>query len=363
MLPQGTGTSGTARIDNLRQRLKLRRGRAFLITSLINIRYLTGFSGSSGYLLITGEGCYFFTDFRYQEQSKAEVVSCEIIITKKDPVGYIIKSIEKKGIKHLACEDTLSYRQFAMFSKKFQMTALKDTIEKIRLIKDEAELWHIRRAAKRAEDAFIGIKPQIKAGVTEKAVASMLEESLTAQGVSNMPFKVIAASGRHAAMPHAKPTDKALEGGDLLILDWGGESDGYYSDMTRTFLIAGGNDLSKKREIYDIVRNANREARNSVRTGQSAAEVDMAARRVIADAGYGQYFGHSTGHGVGIEVHELPYISAVNRKQKLEQNMVFTIEPGIYIPALGGVRIEDMVCVTGDSPQMITNLSRNLEII
>ncbi|MBF0458698.1 MAG: aminopeptidase P family protein [Nitrospirae bacterium] len=362
MLPEET----LSRAGKLKEWLKQRRVGAFLITNLVNIKYLTGFSGSNGYLLVSGaagEDNYFFTDFRYKEQSATEVGSCDIIITKKDPIRFIINFIEKKKIKKIAFEDTINYRTFELFKKKFQVKALRDAIENIRMNKDTVELRHINRAALRAEDALNDIKPHIKKGVTEKAISSMLAERLTAKGVEKIPFEIIAASGKRSSMPHARATDKALEKGDLLIIDWGGESGGYYSDMTRTFLIGGGNDSGKKKEIYDIVLKANVRARDSIKKGQSASDVDRVARAVIEDAGYGRYFGHSTGHGIGMEVHERPYISAMNRKQKISENMVFTIEPGIYIPDIGGVRIEDMVVVTSQSAETVTNLSRELEIL
>ncbi|MBF0515671.1 MAG: aminopeptidase P family protein [Nitrospirae bacterium] len=369
MQPQVTGESvGNSRVGRLRQWLQGRRVGAFLITNLINIKYLTGFSGSSGYVLATGtsagtSGCYFFTDFRYKEQSASEISSCDIVITKHDPIKFIIKFIEDKKIKKLAIEDTLCLRSYKMLSKRFALEALTDAVENIRMDKDEDELRHIKTAIQRAQTALLDIKPRIRVGVTERAIASMLENGLKAQGVEKLPFEIIVASGKYSSMPHARPTDKALEKGDLLIIDWGGESGGYFSDMTRTFLIGGGNDLGRKKEIYDIVLKANVRARESIKAGQSASDVDRAARAVIKDAGFAQYFGHSTGHGVGVEVHEKPYIAAVNKRQKIAENMVFTIEPGIYIPELGGVRIEDMVCVNGQAAQTITNLSRNLEIL
>ncbi|MEO5361577.1 MAG: Xaa-Pro peptidase family protein [Nitrospirota bacterium] len=363
MLPEQTDGNAICRVDKLKAWLSSKRAGAFLITNLTNIKYLTGFTGSSGYLLAAGGKAYFFTDFRYKEQSVTETRSCDIMITKKDAIKFIINFLEKKKIKKLSFEDTISYRTYVQFKQKFQLRALRDAVENIRIKKDAEELRHVKIAVQRAESALEAIKPRIKAGVTEKAIASMLGESLKAQGVEKTPFESIVASGRHSSMPHARPTEKVLEKGDLLIIDWGGESGGYYSDMTRTFLIGGGNDLGKKKEIYDIVLMANNRARDSITKGQSAAEVDSAARTLIAAAGFGRYFGHSTGHGIGMEVHEQPYISAVNKKQKIEENMVFTIEPGIYIPDIGGVRIEDMVCVTGQSAETMTNLTRNLEIL
>jgi Xaa-Pro aminopeptidase len=232
----------------------------------------------------------------------------------------------------------------------------------MRKIKDRGELRSISRAVERAGNAFIETKPYIRKGASELQLAARLEEALKKNGCRTLPFDIIVASGPNSSMPHARPTDNRIKPGDLVVIDWGGESDGYCSDMTRTFLMGGGADSSKKKEIYNIVLEANKKATGSVRDGAHARTVDKTAREVIKNAGYGEYFGHGTGHGVGLDVHELPRISRLGR-ETVKHGMVFTIEPGIYLPGTGGVRIEDMVVAGKDGCRVLTDLPRELEIL
>jgi Xaa-Pro aminopeptidase len=228
--------------------------------------------------------------------------------------------------------------------------------------KNASELQLISKAIERAESAFNEVLPYIRVGVSEREIALRLEENLKKAGVRKLPFDTIVASGANTAIVHAKPTEKTLQGGDFVLIDWGGECEGYFSDMTRTFLLRGG-DISKKCEIYETVLRANELGRIGAAVGKSAAETDALARDFIEKAGYGQYFGHSTGHGVGLDVHEAPYIRNYNHETVIQQGMVFTIEPGIYISGLGGVRIEDMVCTDKDNSKTLTALPRALEIL
>jgi Xaa-Pro aminopeptidase len=198
--------------------------------------------------------------------------------------------------------------------------------------------------------------------VRERSIALRLEEKLKKKGCRYIPFDVIVASGPNSAMPHAKPTERKLRNGDLVIIDWGGEADGYFSDMTRTLLIDKGNDINKKKEIYHIVLEANKRALSLVSPGTKSKEIDSSARNFIKKSGYGEFFGHGTGHGVGLQIHELPQITW-NRREIMKENMVFTIEPGIYLPGVGGVRIEDMVIVKPDGSKVLTRLPKELEII
>ncbi|MBF0566814.1 MAG: aminopeptidase P family protein [Nitrospirae bacterium] len=336
---------------------------AFFVTNLQNIRYLTGFTGSNAALLVSTRGDFFFTDFRYKEQAALEVKSCEVVITRKDFVGFIIKFIKKLNVRKILIEDTVQYREYAKMAKHFTLGTTRDVIESLRTIKEHEELALIKEAVRRAERAFAHILGFIKPGMAERAIANRLEEKLKEGGAEKIPFDPIVASGPRSAMPHARPTEKKLERGDLVIVDWGSECGGYFSDMTRTFLI-DGDGLDKKREIYDIVLKANSMAAGRARRGITGADVDLAARSLINEAGYGEYFGHGTGHGVGIDVHEKPYISAASNRGHLEPGMVFTIEPGIYIPGMGGVRIEDMVVLLDDNGcEEMTTLPKNLETI
>ncbi|MBF0565522.1 MAG: aminopeptidase P family protein [Nitrospirae bacterium] len=351
------------RIKSLKDSSPKKKGNAFLITNLRNIRYMTGFTGSNGALLISGAGDFFFTDFRYKEQSAEEVKSCEVVISKKDFFGFIIKFINKLNLWKILLEDTIQYKDYARVSKHFTVSTTTDLVENLRSIKDQDELKLIKEAIRRAESAFTSVKAFIKPGITERAIANRMEEKLKQEGTEAIPFDTIVASGKRSALPHARPSEKKLQRGDLVVVDWGAECGGYFSDMTRTLLI-NGEGLDKKREIYDIVLRANSMATRKVKTGLTGAEIDDAARGSIRSAGYGEYFGHGTGHGVGLDVHEKPYISATATKLTLSSGMVFTIEPGIYIPGLGGVRIEDMVVVSGEGTgEKMTTLPEELETI
>lgn len=248
---------------------------------------------------------------------------------------------------------------------------MKEVVEVLRAIKDQGEICSVREAVRRAEKAFLDVKPYIRPGRREQEIALMLEARLKKRGCNRLPFDIIVASGVNSAMPHAKASDKKLSSGELVVIDWGGESDGYYSDMTRTFLLRGrgasqgykgGDDISREKEIYRTVYKANREAVSSIFPGCKSKGVDEAARDVIKSAGYDKFFGHGTGHGVGLEVHESPRITWT-RSDAIRENMIFTVEPGIYIPGLGGVRIEDMVLVKPKGPEVLTRLPRELEIL
>ncbi len=314
------------------------------------------------HLLISPQKDVFFTDFRYRDQSEREVSGFDIVIMKRDPLGFIRQYMKKSGITRCAIEDTVSYRTFSSLSRSLTLIPLRNTVENLRIIKSRIELTHIELAIQRAEDAFKEIKGHIRTGNSEMFIASRLEECLKRKGVEKIPFDTIVASGRNSALPHARPSEKKLEPGDLVIIDWGGESKGYFSDMTRTYLLKGG-DSGRKRKIHELVLKANSKARKEIRTGISCSDVDNAARSTIKAAGYGEYFGHATGHGIGLDVHEQPSVSEKETKTVLQSHMVFTVEPGIYIPNLGGVRIEDMVVVLKNEGKTLTSLPRKLEIV
>ncbi|MBF0338647.1 MAG: aminopeptidase P family protein [Nitrospirae bacterium] len=350
------------RILRLKGELRKKKKKALFITDITNIRYLTGFTGSHAYLLVSGREDVLFTDFRYKEQSAREVSVCRCEIISKDIAVVLGKYANSLGIRALSVQDTITYRQYKALSKHIELTTLPETVEGLRAIKDASEIELIKQAIQRAEDALAAIKGYIKAGVTERAISLRLEDALRKGGVDKLPFYPIVASGRNSALPHIKPTEKKLEKGDLVVIDWGGESGGYFSDMTRTFLVKG-TDVEKKKEIYDVVLRANTSAIEGARAGLTGTETDAIARKVIKDAGFGQYFGHGTGHGVGLEVHERPRISLKSPKTVITDGMVFTVEPAIYIPDLGGVRIEDMVVVSDARAQRITTLPRDLEIV
>jgi len=355
-------THYVSRLTKMRKSFTKKGGDGFLVTDIHNIRYLTGFSGSSAFLLITKNKNIFITDFRYKDQAEREVKGWDFIIEKKGMIKAIENLSRKVGIKKLGLESSVSYDFFRKLSRDLNLKFFTGLIERLRAIKDTSEIRSIRKAIRRAESAFLEVKPYIKQGVRERAIALRLEERLKKKGCRHIPFDVIVASGPNSAMPHAKPTERKLMNGDLVIIDWGGEADGYFSDMTRTFLIDKGNDIIKKKAIYQIVLEANKKAISQVSPGVKSEDIDFSARNVIQKTGYGEFFGHGTGHGVGLKVHELPRITW-NRRENMKENMVFTIEPGIYLPGVGGVRIEDMVIVTPDGSKTLTALPKRLDII
>ncbi|MEK6672378.1 MAG: Xaa-Pro peptidase family protein [Nitrospirota bacterium] len=335
----------------------------FLITSLRNIRYLTGFKGSSAYILITKSRNIFVTDSRYKEEAEGNIKGWDIVIEKGRRLRTLMALVKNVGIRNLGFESTVSYEFFEGISKSgITLKPLRGAVERLRVVKDAGEVRLIGEAVERAEKALLDIKPYIREASRERAIALMLEERLKKRGCNNIPFDIIVASGINSAMPHARASEKRLAAGDLVVIDWGGEAGGYFSDITRTFLIKGGKEIRRKKEIYSTVLKANREAVAAVKHGIATKAIDEAARAVIRSSGYGRFFGHGTGHGVGLEVHELPRISGASAEM-LRSNMVFTIEPAIYMPGLGGVRVEDMILVTEETPYVMTKLPKRLEII
>jgi Xaa-Pro aminopeptidase len=353
-------SQSSGRLKSLRRRL--RNVDAFLVTRLQNVRYLTGFTGSSGFALVTKSENIFVTDFRYIEQAKKEVQGWDMVIEKRGGASAVKRIGKKLGVIKLGIEDTVDVGSYEAIRKGFRGAKLtKSLVEKLRMVKDREELASIRKAVGVAEAAFVRIKPRIKVGTGEKTISLRLEEALRREGSEGLPFDIIVASGENSAMPHAKPTSRRLKPGDLVIVDWGARVGGYCSDMTRTFLLKGKG-LSKKRKMYNLVLGANRKAAGSAKPGIKAVSIDKTARDVIKKAGYGEYFGHATGHGVGLDVHERPSISA-RGGDTMREGMVFTVEPGVYVPGLGGVRIEDMVEVGPRGARGLTSLPRRLEII
>lgn len=367
----------------MRESLEKKRIQGFLVTNLTNVRYLSGFTGSSGFILISRKKNILVTDFRYREQVERETAGpekgkislqrpgWEIVMEKGNRLKIIKGFVAELGIRTLAFESTAPYEFFkALSGCGAVLKPLSGVVERLRTVKDREETRLIKEAIRRAEEAFLAVRPNVRRGRRERQIALMLEQELKKKGCTHLPFDIIVASGANSAMPHARSTDKKLSPGDLVVIDWGGEAGGYYSDMTRTFLMGGVSgrtgtgsvDLARKKEIYRLVLRANRDAISSVRPGAESKAVDNAARHIIKNAGLGEFFGHGTGHGVGLEVHELPRITWA-KSETLQEDMIFTIEPGIYIPGLGGVRIEDMVRVKAGGKEVLTGLSRALEVI
>ncbi len=350
------------RLDAITDALGAKGIDGIIISELTNVRYLSGFRGSSACLLISKKARLFFTDFRYEEQAKKQIRGFDILTEKEPRPLLLMEKARSLGLGTLGFEASASYEFYrSLLRKGPRIKAVINLVEDLRRVKDARETELIGKAIARAEKAFIDVRPAIRKGVTELQIAARLEEGLRKSGCASLPFDIIVAAGANSSMPHARPTHNKIRAGDLIVVDWGGEADGYFSDMTRTFLMNGPG-LSKKKEIYETVWEANVTAISAVRDGVRAKAIDKTARDVIKNAGYADFFGHGTGHGVGLNVHELPRISRLGR-ESVRTGMVFTVEPGIYLPGTGGVRIEDMVLVRGEGRRVLTSLPKELEIL
>lgn len=324
-----------------------------------NRRYVSGFTGSTGYVLITETDAKFITDFRYIEQATVQCDGFEIIETgnKKTIVDVLNElTLFKLGVE----EDYMTYGQFIELTNKLmgtKLVPLEGAILKLRSVKTSDEIKNIKKAANIADRAFEHILKFIKPGLTELDIALELEFFMKKKGASKLSFEPIVASGKRSSLPHGIASDKIIETGDMITLDFGCVYNGYCSDMTRTIVLGRADD--KQKEIYNIVLEAQKTSLKAVKPGITGAELDVIARNIINDNGYGQYFGHGLGHGVGLEVHELPRINACGNVP-MEPGMVITIEPGIYIPNFGGVRIEDLVLVTDKGHEVLSKSTKDL---
>lgn len=355
-----TKKPGRARIDRLRQLMNADGLGAILVTRRENVRYLTGFTGSAGAVLIASGRPQLITDFRYKLQAHKETSGTAILIQKTDFPAALREAAGRAGV------DTLWFDEASLTMeglKKLRKQGLtlkghRDLVGELRQRKDKQELVSIRKAIRRAEESFRELKRYIRPGARERGLALMLEVLMREKGARKAAFDTIVASGRNGAMPHAVVTDRRIKKGDLVTVDFGAEADGYFCDITRTICI--GRPTARQREIHALVLKAQAAAIQSIRPGTSCKSVDAEARDTIKKAGRGNNFGHGTGHGIGLMVHEGPSISPLSRDQ-VAQDMIFTVEPGVYIPGWGGVRIEDMVLVTEKGAKVLTTLPRELE--
>ncbi|SHF02212.1 MULTISPECIES: M24 family metallopeptidase [Caloramator] len=326
-----------------------------------NRNYLSGFTGDDSFLFITKEKAYFITDSRYTEQAQNEVAGFEVLEYKPPIYDFIKMLSDKHNIKRLGVEeDRMSFADYITYKEKLEgveIVKLEQTIEKIRMIKDEEEIKLIETAASIADKAFEHILNYIRPGVSEIEVALELEFFMKRMGASALSFPTIVASGNRSSLPHGTASEKIINEGEFVTLDFGCVYKGYCSDMTRTIVVGKANE--KQKEIYNTVLEANEAALKAVKPGISCFDLDKIARDIIVERGYGERFGHGLGHGVGREVHELPYVN-FRSKFNLETGMVITDEPGIYIPGFGGVRIEELVLVTEDGYRVLSKSPKHL---
>lgn len=342
--------------------LKEKEVDAIIIYGDINRRYLSSFKGSSGYLYISEKQCVLLTDFRYIEQATKQSPDFQIVDYVKEGLLKNLDELTKQdGVKSLGFEaDILTYNQHNQLKEGLStvsLVGLNDEVEKIRAIKDSEEISYIKEAAKIADSAFTHILSFIKTGMTEIEVALELEFFMKRKGAKKLSFDTIMASGKNSSLPHAEPSNKKIEKGDFVTMDFGCVYNGYCSDMTRTIVMGKAND--KQKEVYNTVLKAQLAALEILKAGLTGLEVDKVARDIIYNAGYEGYFGHGLGHSVGLEVHENPRLS-VKGLTELKENMIVTVEPGIYIPDFGGVRIEDLVCVNTNGYENFTHSDKSL---
>ena len=345
-----------SRIDGLQGAFEDREIDTLLVTSPSNRLYLSGFTGSSANLLIAGDRRLLITDGRYLTQAASQAADYELVIHTGPLLEQVAASARDMGTARLGFDPALTtVADFETLSKLLEpdceLAGVSGLVEGLRLLKDEAEMEALRRAIAIGDAAMEVAEEAIRPGVREIDVAIAIEQEFRLAGASGPSFPVIVASGRNAAMPHHSPTVKEIEEGDSVVVDMGAKLDGYCSDMTRTFCAGGPTPMFEK--IYGIVLEAQQAAIDGVRGGLSAKDCDGLARDVISAAGYGDKFGHGTGHGVGLDIHESPRVSFTS-KDVLQAGMVHSVEPGIYLPDWGGVRIEDLVLVTEDGSETLS---------
>jgi Xaa-Pro aminopeptidase len=354
----------SARADRLTDRLARAGVDAVLVTNLVNVRYLTGYTGSNGLALIGPGTRTFVTDFRYVEQAAEQVdPSFERLRASVDLLEAVQNAIPSGELRLGFEEAHMSVREHGrlceLLPARVELVGVHGLVEGLRAVKEPGEVAAMRAAAALADAA---LEQLIAGGLvrrTERDLAVALEFDMRRRGAERPSFEPIVAAGPHGALPHATPRDVEVRSGDLVVIDWGAQLDGYCSDCTRT--VAAGAVDGHAAEIYELVLNAQLAGLQAVAVGASGRDVDAVARGMIEAAGHGEHFGHGLGHGVGLEVHEAPRL-AQRSEAVLEPGNVVTVEPGVYLPGDLGVRIEDLVVVAADGPEILTGLSKELTV-
>ena len=356
-----------ARLGGLREAIARRGVGSFLITNLVNIRYLTGFHGTAGLLLVGERECDLLVDPRYIGKARDTVFEGVNVVGIDRGTGLrkaAAKLIRKRRVREVGYEPEFLHVQDLMLFRGrcpwLMMRPMKDLVREIRVVKDDEELVLLKKAAALGDRLFAELRALGSlVGRTENEMARWFHHRAVDSGAEEIAFETIVAAGDHAAQPHAEPTDRRIAEGEVVVLDFGVRIEGYHSDMTRT-LFAGQVD-DRGRELYELVLRAQVAGLEMVRPGVGGSEVDDAARQVIAQAGYGDYFTHGLGHGVGLDIHEFPYLAESSR-DVLAPGMVVTVEPGVYLPEWGGVRIEDLVVVTEDGCELLSGAPKELTV-
>jgi len=352
------------------QQLKLN---AMLLTVPADLSYLTDFNGDDSIGLITADRVYLVTDFRYSQQAKLEAGWTDLQVREGDmaeTLAKVLKSSKAERIGFEANGATVGQikaieRALDAAKKKGngdvrpELIAVEDVMLSLRKVKDDHEIALVRKSVATAEEAYNAVRDEIKVGQTEAYLAALLDFEMRCRGASGSSFSTIVASGVHSALPHYRPAEKPVQKDAILLVDWGGMVGGYASDLTRT--LAMGNVPRKMKEAYKVVVEAQRAAIAFIRPGVTTMAADRAARDVIERAGFGDYFGHGLGHGLGRQIHEMPSMRHTGGDEELRPGMVVTVEPGIYIPGEGGVRIEDDVLITHSGCEVLSTLDRSFE--
>lgn len=353
------------RVPRLRERFADAGVDALLVTRLANIRYLTGFTGSAALLLIGPDDAWFVSDGRYAEQSVEQLgeagVAAHVEIASTQAGQLAVLAGEAAAFGRLGLEAAgVTWAQQRTFAERFspsELVATHDLVEELRRVKESAEVARIRAACAIADEALAAVAPTLADGPSEQDVALALEIEMRRRGASGTSFDTIVASGPNGAKPHARPSTRRIGTAELVVLDFGCVVDGYCSDMTRT--VSVGEPSLDARRVYEVVLEAQQAGCDAVRAGVTCVDVDRACREIIEAAGWGEAFSHGTGHGVGIEIHEGPRVAATAR-DTLASGYVVTVEPGVYVPGLGGVRIEDTVVVTDEGGTALTASPKGL---
>jgi Xaa-Pro aminopeptidase len=351
------------RLARLRELMVENNVQGMLITQPENRRYLSGFTGSAGVLIVTAERQAIATDFRYYQQAQAQCPEWELIQVGYDFEGKMLDVLRDLGLgglsvgfeaHHVSVDQLLSWER--ALNAHVRLTNTTRMIEDIRMSKDECEIQSIRRAVALADEALAHIYDWVQPGMSERQVAWELEITMRARNATGVSFDIIVASGPNGALPHLRPADRVIKAGEPVIMDLGCVVDGYCSDVTRTVCLGEPND-DKYLKIWNLVLRAQERAEAGIKAGITGMDGDKLARDVIVEAGYGDYFGHGLGHGVGLAVHEYPRLSYMYSNE-VPSGAVVTVEPGIYVPDWGGVRIEDMVVVGQDGVEVLTGAAK-----
>ncbi|WP_281886520.1 Xaa-Pro peptidase family protein [Paenibacillus sp. YYML68] len=352
------------RLHRLRQLMEKQGIEALLITNATNRMYMTGFTGSAGYVLVTTDRAVLLIDFRYMTQAPQQAVGYEVIEHAPNLMNTIADVMGAARLTKLGFEQhDVTYGSYVSYGQALNGIELVGTdglIERLRMVKDEQELAVMQEAAELADRTFTHIVDFLQPGVTEQEIALEIELYVRRHGAASTSFETIVASGERSALPHGKASSRLLGTNEFVKLDFGAYYQGYCSDLTRTVVL--GKPTDQHRRIYDIVLEAQLEALSRIKPGMTGREADAVAREIITRHGYGEHFGHGLGHGLGMEIHEAPRLSKLG-DIVLEPGMTVTVEPGIYVPGFGGVRIEDDIVITDTGNRRLTQSSKDLIVI